>query len=270
MFLELDCLPKPTSSDTGTLSLEVASFCCAGALAFPSGGSPILQVWGMGTVSKAKCCWHQLLLPPKFPELTTGCAAPSSKHGAEPQPSAAALLITARVGQRWHNSGALLCWATWASSAQPTGGLQGHLTSPKFFSCPPCFWGAQGVQSRSTMLSARGQHRKVELPDEEQSGFRAVSSTASGINKFVGKLLQSSPLPIYLSQEQEHYSLLNVHICNMKIALPLDPKVWHSPMSKLDKNRFYSKFCRVIWPFPAMCLRILCESSQSLMDMIIT
>lgn len=63
-----------------------------------------------------------------------------------------------------------------------------------------------------------------------------LSSTASGINKFMGKLLQPSPLPIYLSQE--HYSLLNVHICNIKIALPLDPQVWHSPMSKLDKNRF--------------------------------
>lgn len=40
--------------------------------------------------------------------------------------------------------------------------------------------------------------------------------------------------------------LLNVRIHNIKIVLPLDPQVWHSPMSKLDENSFYSKFCRVI------------------------
>lgn len=69
---------------------------------------------------------------------------------------------------------------------------------------------------------------------------------------FVGKLLQPGPPSYLFITGPGTYAtnpLLNVCIRKIKIALPLDPQVWHCPMSKLDENRFYSKFCRVMGPF---------------------
>lgn len=86
------------------------------------------------------------------------------------------------------------------------------------------------------MLSAKGQHRKLELSDEGSSLWIQGCVIHSQWNKHVyGQAAAASP-PSYLfitgAGTYAKNPLLNVRIRKVKIALPLDPRVWHSPMSK--------------------------------------
>lgn len=142
MFLDLGCLPKPTSSDTGNISLKAASFHCAGASAFPPGGIPFLQVWGMGTARRQSAagttqipgadrglCCSQPQARCRTP--AQGCSPADKSRGRSEVTQLRSLAVLSHLGQ--------LC------STHRRAARSFHITNI-FFPAPSYFWGAQGVQ----------------------------------------------------------------------------------------------------------------------------
>lgn len=82
------------------------------------------------------------------------------------------------------------------------------------------------------------------MPDEGSSLWIQGCVIHSQWNKHVygQAAAASSPSYLFIIGAYATNPLLSVHICNIKIALPLDPQVWHSPMSKLDENNFIVNF----------------------------
>lgn len=114
---------------------------------------------GHGHSEQGKVLLAPALPPPEFPELAKGCPGPSSNHHAEPQCCSPAD----------NSQGRLRCDPAWVPcSAEPRGpallnpleGLQGLSTSQNLFFPLPLL-GAQVMQSRSAVLSEKGQHRKT-------------------------------------------------------------------------------------------------------------